>query len=90
MEDLTAARPDTKYYKKVRKNMNAVKAEMLEKKCTQLYRILEEELARGAKRLDYNELAKRLDCARSTIRYNVGKLMDAGVIGIRGGRLYLK
>lgn len=70
--------------------MNAVKAEMLEKKCTQLYRILEQELAGGAKRLDYNELARRLGCTRSTIRYNIGKLMDAELVGIRGGRLYLK
>ncbi len=56
---------------------------------TQLLCILLEELAGGEKRVSYNLLAARLGCARSTVRYNVGKLMSSRIIGCRGGKLYL-
>lgn len=57
---------------------------------TQLLCILLEELAGGDKRVSYNLLAERLGCARSTVTYNVGKLMSSGIIGCREGKLYLK
>lgn len=56
---------------------------------TKLLCILLEELAGGEKRVNYNVLAARLGCARSTVTYNVGKLMSSRIIGSRGGKLYL-
>ena len=55
----------------------------LEKVAVRLYRLLSEEyLIDGARRVSYHELAEKLGCARSTVRYNVGKLAAAGLIVI--------
>lgn len=60
--------------------MEKDRAVRVESVASQLYQILSEELAYCARRVDYSELAKRLGCARSTVRYNVGKLLRAGLI----------
>ncbi len=67
-------------------------ANQLEKVAVRLYRMLSEEyLIDGARRVSYHELAEKLGCARSTVRYNVGKLADAGLIVItKEGKLDLK
>lgn len=67
-------------------------ANALEKVAVRLYRILSEEyLIDGARRVSYHELAEKLGCARSTVRYNVGKLAAAGLIVItKEGKLDLK
>lgn len=57
---------------------------------TRLYCLLADELAEGARRVDFEDIARRLGCSRSTVTYNVGKLMSAGVIGCIDGKLYLK
>ena len=58
-------------------------ANALEKVAVRLYRMLSEEyLIDGARRVSYHELAEKLGCARSTVRYNVGKLAAAGLIVI--------
>lgn len=63
----------------------------LENKQLKLYRIFAEELTEHErKRYDYDELAERLNCSRTAIRYNVGKLLSAGIIGSENGMLYLK
>ncbi len=55
----------------------------LEKVAVRLYRLLSEEyLIDGARRVGYSDLATRLGCARSTVRYNVGKLAEVGLIEI--------
>ena len=67
-------------------------ANQLEKVAVRLYRMLSEEyLIDGTRRVSYHELAEKLGCARSTVRYNVGKLADAGLIVItKEGKLDLK
>lgn len=67
-------------------------ANALEKVAVRLYRMLSEEyLIDGARRVSYHELAEKLGCARSTVRYNVGKLAAAGLIVItKEGKLDLK
>ena len=67
-------------------------ANALEKVAVRLYRLLSEEyLIDGARRVSYHELAEKLGCARSTVRYNVGKLAAAGLIVItKEGKLDLK
>lgn len=67
-------------------------ANALEKVAVRLYRMLSEEyLIDGARRVSYHELAEKLGCARSTVRYNVGKLAAAGLIVItQEGKLDLK
>ncbi|MCI9010347.1 MAG: helix-turn-helix transcriptional regulator [Clostridia bacterium] len=67
-------------------------ANQLEKVAVRLYRMLSEEyLIDGARRVSYHELAEKLGCARSTVRYNVGKLAAAGLIVItKEGKLDLK
>lgn len=55
-----------------------------------LYGLLVETLSNGARRISYDEYAVRLGCSRSAVRYNVGKLLSAGVIGCTGGKLFLK
>lgn len=63
----------------------------LENTTLKLYRIFTEELTgHERKRFDYDELAERLNCSRTAIRYNVGKLLSAGIIGSENGKLYLK
>ena len=64
----------------------------LEKVAVRLYRLLSEEyLIDGARRVSYHELAEKLGCARSTVRYNVGKLTAAGLIVItKEGKMDLK
>ena len=57
---------------------------------TRLYCLLADELAEGARRVDFEDIARRLGCSRSPVTYNVGKLMSAGVIGCADGKLYLK
>lgn len=57
---------------------------------TQLWCVLSDELSGGARRISYDVLARRLGCARSTVYYNIGKLMSSGLIGIEDGKLYLK
>ena len=57
---------------------------------TQLWVLLSEELESGPRRISYDDLARRLRCSRSTISYNMGKLMSSGLIGIKDGKLYLK
>lgn len=57
---------------------------------TRLYCLLADELGNGARRVDYEDVARRLGCSRSTVTYNVGKLMSSGVIGCINGKLYLK
>ena len=57
---------------------------------TRLYFLLADELADGARRVDYEDVARRLGCSRSTVTYNVGKQMSSGVIGCINGKLYLK
>lgn len=55
----------------------------IENIAVRLYRLLSEEyLMNGARRVSYNELAEKLSCARSTVRYNVGKLVEADLIEI--------
>lgn len=70
--------------------MNADTYLKIENNEIKLFRLLAEELAQGAKRVNYDNLAEKLSCARSTVRYNVGKLLSAGVIGTDDGKLYLK
>lgn len=56
-----------------------------------LFRVVAEMLDGGRhERLDYNELARRVPCSRSAVRYNIGKLFSAGLLGIEDGKLYLK
>ncbi len=62
----------------------------IESTAEKLFRLLSERLKNGkAARFDYNELALALGCARSTIRYNVGKLLSARLIAVRDGKLFL-
>ncbi|MDE7295884.1 MAG: winged helix-turn-helix domain-containing protein [Clostridia bacterium] len=71
--------------------MNEEAYAKLEKIKLKLYRVFAEELSEHEhKRYNYDELAERLNCSRNAIRYNVGKLLSAGVIGSEGGKLYLK
>lgn len=55
-----------------------------------LYWILRKELKEGPRRVDYEELARQIGCARSTVTYNVGKLISKGIIGVNHGELYWK
>lgn len=57
---------------------------------TQLYLLLSDELAAGPRRISFDHLARRLGCARSTVTYNVGKLISAGLIGIEDRKLVLR
>ena len=71
--------------------MNQKAYVQLENTKMKLYRILAEELTgHERKRFNYDELAERLNCSRTAIRYNVGKLLSAGIIGSEDGKLYLK
>ena len=55
----------------------------IENIASRLYRLLSEDyLMDGERRVPYNELAEKLGCARSTVRYNVGKLAAAQLIEI--------
>lgn len=69
---------------------NAAAVQRIENYETRLWLVLSDELSAGARRISYEELARRLGCSRSTINYNVGKLMSSGLIGIESGKLYLK
>ncbi len=66
-------------------------ANQLEKVAVRLYRMLSEEyLIDGARRVSYHELAEKLGCARSTVRYNVGKLAAGLIVITKEGKLDLK
>lgn len=69
---------------------NAIAVARLENYETRLYFELANLLSNGARRISYDDLAEKIGCARSTVRYNVGKLLSADVIGIKDGKLYLK
>lgn len=68
---------------------NTVTEMRLETYAMRLYGVLCGALSDGARRLDYDDLAARVGCSRSAVRYNVGKLLSAGMIGTRDGKLYL-
>lgn len=57
---------------------------------TRLYCLLAEELAAGPRRVDFEEYARKMGCSRSTVTRNVGKLLDAGIVGVKDGKLFLK
>ena len=63
--------------------------EQLENYEMKIYKELADELSEGAKRVSYEEIARRIGCSRSTVRYNVGKLISARFIGFENGKLYL-
>ena len=65
------------------------KIEKIEGTAAKLYRILEIELAHGARRLDYNALGKRLGRKYNTVKYNLGKLMKARLVAVSDGKFYL-
>ena len=52
--------------------------------------MLVDRLGAEEKRLDYKELAEDLGLSRNTVKYNVEKLIDAGLIAKRGGKLSVK
>ena len=49
--------------------------------------ILIDRLGTESKRLDYAELAEELGYSRNTIKYNIAKLAEAGLISTAGGKL---
>ena len=49
--------------------------------------ILIDRLGTESKRLDYAELAEELGYSRNTIKYNIDKLAEAGLISKAGGKL---
>lgn len=61
----------------------------IEGTAAKLYRILEIELAHGARRLDYNGIGKRLGRTYGAVRYNLGKLMQAKLVAVSDGKFYL-
>lgn len=55
-----------------------------------LFFLLKDELAGGERRLDYKVLAERLAISRTSVTYNMKLLKQAGYVGTRDGKLYLK
>lgn len=49
--------------------------------------MLADRLGTEEKRLDYKELAEELGLSRNTVKYNVEKLVEAGLVIKRGGKL---
>ena len=56
----------------------------------QVYEAVERRLAGGVHaRLNYDELADELACSRHAVKYNIKKLLAAGVLAYDGYRLFL-
>lgn len=71
--------------------MSECAAEQLENYEMRLWLILSAELANGARWISYSDLQKRIGAkSRSTVTYNIGKRMSAGLVGIEDGKIYLK
>ncbi len=73
--------------------MRAIRMEAIEKLHVAEINILVmlvDRLGAEEKRLDYKELAEDLGLSRNTVKYNVEKLIDAGLIAKRGGKLSVK
>ncbi len=49
--------------------------------------LLVDELKQDSKRVDYVKLAEMVGCSRNTVKNNVEKLVDAGLIGKADGKL---
>lgn len=56
-------------------------AAIMENYSMQIFGILSELLANGPKRVSYDDIAAQIGCARSTVRYNIGKMLSAGIVG---------
>lgn len=49
--------------------------------------LLAERLGTDSKRIDYREFAEELGLSRNAVKYNVDKLISAGLVHVIGGKL---
>ena len=70
--------------------MRAIRMEAIEKLHVAEINVLVmlvERLGTEEKRLDYKELAEDLRLSRNTVKYNIEKLIEAGLVAKKGGKL---
>lgn len=70
--------------------MKAIRMEAIEKLHVAEINVLVmlvERLGTEEKRLDYKELAEDLGLSRNTVKYNIEKLIEAGLVAKKGGKL---